>query len=201
MAKTTSPLRAVLFDLDGTLVRTFIDFPAMREAIRSKARDQYGASESTLANDDVLDIVHTTIEQTPPERQNAVRHDLYQILEDYEVAGCEHPEEILGATTLLDNLHERDIRTAIVTRNSRRIAEDVCTRMGIRAHALVAREDTRAYKPHPEPLYIACQQIEVDPHDAAMVGDLWADIAAGKAAGCRLTIGMHWERDGADRFD
>lgn len=193
-------LQAVLFDLDGTLVRTFIDFPAMRGAIQRRARECYGASDAILENSDSLDIIGQTLEALPPEQREDARRDLYAILEAQEEIGCAHPEPIPGASELLGKLRERGRPVGIVTRNARRTAVELCQRLAIMADVIVAREDTLSYKPDPEPLHVACARIPVDPRQTAMVGDLWADVAAGKAAGCMVTIGIQWVYDPPGRF-
>jgi beta-phosphoglucomutase-like phosphatase (HAD superfamily) len=115
-------LQAVLFDLDGTLVRTFIDFPAMRHAIQQCARDRYQATSTVLQNSDSLDIIRQTLEALPPEQRDEARRDLYTILEEHEEIGCAHPETIPCATELLSELRGRGCGLGIVTRNARRIA-------------------------------------------------------------------------------
>lgn len=194
------PLQAVLFDLDGTLVRTKIDFPAMRSDIRQRARDVYGASELILQQSDSLDIIAETVALLPAEERESARRDLYAILEKHEEAGCAHPEPIAGATSLLSELQTRRIRVAIVTRNARSIALDLCRSMNLAAEVIIAREDTTTYKPHPDPILLACDRLGVPPRRTAMVGDLWADVAAGEAAGCATTIGIQWSYDPPGRF-
>lgn len=193
-------LQAVLFDLDGTLVRTFIDFPAMRDDVRRRAQESYRATDAILKNTDSLDIIALTVGALPAEQRGHAVRDLYSILEKHEHVGCEHPEAIPGATKLLQELRDNGVRIAIATRNARSIAISLCRRMGLLADAIVAREDTETYKPHPDPLLLACAHLEVRPEYTAMVGDLWADIAAGTAAGCSITIGIQWSHDPPDRF-
>ncbi|MBC7807799.1 MAG: HAD family hydrolase [Akkermansiaceae bacterium] len=191
---------AVLFDLDGTLVRTFIDFPAMRREVCERARDIYYAGDTILQNNDSLDVIHQTLAALPSEQREEARRDLYAVLERHEEVGCERPEAIPGATDLLRSLYSQSVRVAVVTRNARRIADSLCRRMNLAADVVVAREDTSTYKPHPEPLQVACSHLNVHPKRTVMIGDLWADIAAGIAAGCAITIGIQWAHDPPDRF-
>ncbi len=193
-------LHAALFDLDGTLVRTYIDFPAMRDAVRERARIAYKVSDTILQNSDSLDIIAETLAVLPEEERQHARRDLHAVLEEHEELGCANPDAVPGATDLLTDLYNRNIRVAIVTRNARAIATTLCRRMNLRADVIIAREDTTTYKPHPAPLHLACDHLQVQPEYTAMVGDLWADVAAGAAAGCAMTIGIQWEHDLPDRF-
>jgi phosphoglycolate phosphatase-like HAD superfamily hydrolase len=65
---------------------------------------------------------------------------------------------------------------------------------------LIAREDTVRFKPDPEPLLRALNAFGVAPENAVMVGDLWPDIAAGRACGVALTVGIQWPHDPPGRF-
>ncbi len=196
----TVPLDAVLFDLDGTLVRTFINFPALRLAVVERARSRFNAPDAVLAMPDSLDIVAATLAALPARERGAARSDLYRVLKEHERRGCGRPEAIPGATHLLTRLADAGIRVAVVTRNAREIAVSLCDDMGLRPDALIGREDTETYKPHPEPVLVACKQLNVIPARAVVVGDLWADVASGKAAGCAFTIGIQWAYDPPDRF-
>jgi phosphoglycolate phosphatase len=193
-------IRAALFDLDGTLVRTFIDFPAMRRAMHALSA-KWGTESSTAGSDDILEIVERMAGALGKERGEVARREAHALLGEMEEAGCAHPEPIAGASDLLRRLrHRRGVRVAVITRNSRRVAEDLLNRMDLEHDLLVARGDTPEHKPHPAPLLYACAHLGVAPSDAVMIGDLWADIAAGRAAGVRFTIGIHWPHDPPDRF-
>jgi phosphoglycolate phosphatase len=193
-------IRAAFFDLDGTLVRTFIDFPAMRRAMHDLSAT-WGTREATDGRDDILEIVERMAGALDGTVGDAARREAHALLEAMEESGCAHPEPVAGAPDLLRRLrHDHGVHVAIITRNCRRVAERLLTRMDLEHDLLVAREDTPEYKPHPAPLLFACAHLGVAPSDTVMVGDLWADIAAGRAAGVRLTIGIHWSHDPPDRF-
>lgn len=195
MSRSLHGLRAVLFDLDGTLVRTAIDFGAMRQALRRLARER-GVAEALEDERDVLVLAQRLGEAAGEEaRREALAH-----LETIERAGCASPEPIDGAAALLDALARRGIKTGVVTRNSRSIALELLRTGKLPHDTLVAREDSPRFKPHPEPLWLACQHLSLPVSAAAMVGDYWPDIAAGRAAGVRATIGIQWPHDPPGRF-
>jgi HAD superfamily hydrolase (TIGR01509 family) len=87
-----------------------------------------------------------------------------------------------GCRALLDWLREQAIRTALITRNSRRSADAVLARHGLVLDVLITREDGR-FKPDPHPLLEACRRLGLDPAQAWMVGDGQYDVEAGLAAG------------------
>lgn len=199
----TKPLRAVLFDLDGTLVRTFIDFPAMRQAVHQAfvVRHPYIEEAYGITETDTLALIPQLIALIPEGEWWIDTHRrLLALVVECERVGCAYPEEIPGAAELLQTLREKNIGVGIVTRNARAVAESLCDRMHLPHNCLIAREDTATFKPHPEPVLLACARLGVAPESAAMVGDLWADIEAGRAAGCAFTVGLQWEYDPPHRF-
>ncbi len=195
-------LDAALFDLDGTLVRTFIDFPALLGAVRAVA-ENHGAGDATQSEIDVLQVVATGTAFLNAHKVGSgalFARDAFAVIEQREADGCAHPEAVDGATELLDTLRARGVRVAVITRNCRRVSEDLIARMGLRTDLLIAREDTREFKPHPAPILQACADLGVAPERCAMTGDLWADIASGRAAGVGVTVGIQWAHDPPDRF-
>ena len=90
--------------------------------------------------------------------------------------------DVLGA---LSALSDRELRLGVVTSADRLRLLDDLDRLALadRFEALVAFEDTRNKKPHPEGLLLALSRLGVEPRDALYVGDRPEDIAMGKRAG------------------
>ncbi|GAB4455364.1 MAG: HAD family hydrolase [Armatimonadaceae bacterium] len=194
-------LNAALFDLDGTLVRTFIDFPAMRRAMQAHS-EAWGTGTLTEAEDDILAIVDCMTTVLGSERGEEARQEAFAILQAMEEEGCAHPERIAGASELLTTLHDlHRIPIGIITRNCRPVAESLLLRMNLPFDILTAREDVREFKPHPAPVWHTCAALGVSPQDSVMVGDLWADIASARAAGVGFTVGIQWAHDPPRRFE
>lgn len=164
-----SAIRAVIFDMDGTLTRPYLDFPAIREAI--------GIGEPLLENMLAL----------PP---GAERDRCFGILERFEEEAAEASELNDGARRVLDFLSGRGLPAALVTRNSRRSTDRVLQKHSLSFQAVVTREDAPA-KPRPEPLWLICERLGVAPPCALMVGDFKFDIAAGRSAGTRTALLTH----------
>ncbi len=158
-------MRAVVFDLDGTLTRPYLDF--------SQLRQQLG-----LADGDILQWVAglPSVEQA-----QALR-----MIKAFEQDGVEHAEWNEGAAQVLPRVRSLDLPVAIVTRNSRASLEAVCCRLGITADLLVAREDAPP-KPDPTCLYRTAERFGVATENLLVVGDFRHDMEAGRAAGA-LTV-------------
>src|SRR5438045_5497056 len=157
---TPSP-RAVIFDMDGTLTRPYLNFPAIRAAI--------GIGEPLLENMLAL--------PPGPERDRA-----FAILDRFEEDAAEASELNDDARDVLEFLASRRVPSALVTRNSRRSTDRVLNKHALSFKVIVTREDAPA-KPRPEPLWLICEKLGVRPGHALMVGDFKFDIVAGRNAG------------------
>ncbi|MDQ2688112.1 MAG: HAD family hydrolase [Armatimonadota bacterium] len=186
-----SELRAVLFDLDGTLVETHIDFPGMMDAMRALSQTA-GVSEEVIQDKDILAVLEVSVQDVMARGGDgaALRREAFAQLETLEVAGCAHPTLLPGAEELLRLLKSQERKIGIVTRNCRRVSQMLVERFGLPCDVLLTRDDVRRTKPDPQHLWDALAQLGNAPGEAAMVGDHWMDIQAGRAAGCAATLGV-----------
>lgn len=155
--------RGALFDLDGTLVQSHLDFAAIRRDTGFPdgvgLLEHLSTLESKSDRDDALDIIH--------------RH---------ERDGAQRAHWMPGARVLLQQLADKGCPVGIVTRNSRSSAELMINNLGIPCDQLVAREDAPA-KPDPTGLLDIAARWGVRPQDLFYVGDHLFDIKAARSAG------------------
>ena len=158
-------LRCVIFDLDNTLVDSSLDFARIKREI--------GTDQPILEH-------RATVDEAEQRR-------IDEILDRHESASAETCALLEGARELLGFLEARGIRTALLTRNSRKAVRTVLTRHGLRFDSVLSREDGPP-KPSPEPVLRICDELNVCPRDCIMVGDYLFDIQAGQAAGTRTML-------------
>jgi phosphoglycolate phosphatase len=183
---TPRRVAAVLFDFDGTLVDSPIDFARMRQDLLQVTLSA-GLDPAEVAHQDLLTIVAWATERvSEPERFAATAEAALMAVE----LECSHQaEEITGASELLRWLDEQSIRVGIVTRNCRAVVERVLERIPLKHAVLLTRSEVTRVKPDPDHLMRALAHLGAAPAEAVMVGDHWMDVQAGRAAGM-ATVGI-----------
>jgi len=161
-------VRGVVYDLDGTLVDSGLDFPAIRRE---------------MALPDGVPILEALAELPQGERLE----DCLRILARHEHEAAERATIMPGAAELVASLAARRIPQAIFTRNSRRCSTRMLERVGLAFSWVLCREDGPP-KPHPAGLVKLCEIWQADPADVLFVGDYLHDINAGRAAGVRTVL-------------
>lgn len=160
-------LRAVLFDLDGTITRPNLNFDALRAEIGIQGRTP---------------ILEWLAGQSEADRTRA-----WDILDRHELEAARTAELADGAREVLAAMAGLGLRSGLVTRNSRRSVELVVARLGLRFDAVVTREDC-APKPSPEPVSECARRLGVSAASTLVVGDFYFDIQSGHAAGALTAL-------------
>jgi phosphoglycolate phosphatase len=80
---------------------------------------------------------------------------------------------------------------AITTTRDREDAEAFVHRFGLEDHfgVIIARQDVRRLKPHPQPIRRAAERLGLEPQQCIIVGDTTVDVRAGKRAGA-MTVAV-----------
>jgi phosphoglycolate phosphatase len=186
-------INAALFDLDGTLIHTDIDFHACDAAINRLA-NRYKIEMTPLAGKDAMAIIFGAEEQLVSRcsiaEAESFREEAFLALEKIEASACDNAKIIDGAKEWLQTLSEAGIKIAIVTRNSSKAAAELAKRFDLKYDALLGRDDVRRTKPNPSHLLKALEIIGEPAETSMMTGDHWMDIQAGISAGCAATIGL-----------
>ncbi|MEQ9395132.1 HAD family hydrolase [Haliea sp.] len=178
-------LRAVIFDLDGTLVDTASEFVVVVQALRAEhdlpplepARICASVSNGARA---LVTLALGTVETDPVFEQQRLR-----LLELYgEVLGSS-ARPYPGIEALLAELAARGIGWGVSTNKPRAYAAPLLERLALQPPlgSLVCPDDVSERKPHPESLLRNCRELGCEPQQAIYVGDHQRDIEAGLRAG------------------
>jgi len=189
-------VRAVLFDLDGTLVHTRIDFARMKRAVLDRVAAA-GLPPDSYRALDILAIRTAAAARLPDPA--AFLAETEALLVEIELSACEGAVEADGAIKTVQWLRERGVRVGIVTRNCAQAAAKVLRDIPVPHEVLLTRADTPRVKPDPLHLHLALERLDASPAHAVMVGDHVMDVEGGKAAGMR-TVGVLTEERADDFF-
>jgi pyrophosphatase PpaX len=180
--------KAVVFDLDGTLIDTI---PLIVASHRHAVQTVLGRDFS----DDVLrsGIGRPLIDQMKvfDEAQAQALFDTYRVWNHANTAALLGRFD--GVDDVLVRLAAAGAKLAVATSKSRD-AVDLAFSIQppvVEFDAIVTVEDSTRHKPHPEPVLTAIAQLGAEPADAVYVGDAPYDIEAALAAGCGA-VGVTW---------
>jgi len=197
MSPEASSLRAVLFDLDGTLLDSErMDLLAMsrlfREDIGLNMDESEIATYMGVASRDVL-------EGLAPDRVD----ELLPVWLSYqdELRGEIHL--FPGIPEALEGLSKSGLRLGVVT------GENRLELSGNRRHVdlddlievWICADDAPFAKPHPAPVRLALDALRCLPAQAVMIGDTRFDMEAGRNAGTLLGVALWGVRDPAPLLD
>jgi phosphoglycolate phosphatase len=187
-------LRGALFDLDGTLVHTHIDFGAMKGAVLAIVAEA-GVETEPLRGSDSLAIVREVYARLGADEAPRFIARCEAAMVACELAALSGAEEAFDAAAFLGWLRARGVRVGIVTRNSRAAVGILLRRIPLPHDVLLTRDDVPRTKPDPLHLHMALERLGVEHADAIMVGDHHMDIVAGRAAGVRSWAIAHGKLD------
>ncbi|WP_201508409.1 HAD family hydrolase [Psychrobacter alimentarius] len=188
----TEFVKAVLFDLDGTLIDTAADFVRIigkmsrendwQAPPEAEIREQVSAGASAMVK---LMLSYNDQVEVSEETLLSFRQ---QFLDDYEADICVDSCVFAELEEVLATLETQGVPWGIVTNKPRYLAELLLQKMALdeRCAVLICPDDVSRPKPDPEPMYMALEKLSI-PRGAAgcvlYVGDHIRDIEAGKAAG------------------
>lgn len=177
---------AVLFDLDGTLLDSAPHFTDILnglltdaakpllpiDQVRPRVSGGVSAMVQCAFGGDLSNEALTTL-------KNAFLRDYAQLIANVP------PLYFAGVEAVLQALSVRGIPFGIVTNKHQRFAEPILAKTTFKDswQCVIYGDTLITPKPSPEPLYLACQRLQVVGEDTWFVGDGRVDMLAAKAAG------------------
>ena len=172
------PIKAVIFDLDGTITQPYLDFDVIREEMGLPA--------------DSGPILESMEKMTAQQRRR-----VEEILHRHEQRAVTESKLNPGASQTLEALRQAGIRIGILTRNKRSNALAIARKHNLEFDAVFGREEGPA-KPDSFGVLQLCREFGVEPAETLLVGDYLFDLLCAKAAGAvAVLLANH---DQADEF-
>lgn len=181
-------LRAVLFDLDGTLIDSAPDLAAAVNQMRSARgldplplamlRPHGGSgARGMLAQGFEVAPGHGDYDELKRE-----------FLDRYETLMYDSTQPFEGIRAVLHRLTDAGLSWGVVTNKAERFALPLVRALRLGAEVVVGGDTTGHTKPHPAPLLEAAQRLNVQPQACLYVGDDVRDVMAGRAAGMATAV-------------
>ena len=157
-------LKAILFDMDGTITRPNIDWKDLRARV--------GVPEG------VPIMAH--IDSLP----RAEAETAEGVVREVEYEAARTAEASPGVCELFEYLDQQPLDLVLVTNNHRRAMHHIVDKLGLNFRFMLSREDA-TLKPAPDLMILALGKLGLDPSEVVCVGDGHYDASASAAAGIR----------------
>ncbi len=169
-------IKAVIFDLDGTITQPYFDFDVIRE--------EMGLDRNSGP------VLESMEKMSPQQRRLAE-----EILHFHEERAVTESKLNAGAKQTLAALCKAGIHIGVLTRNKRSNALAIACKHGLKFDAIVDREDGPV-KPDAFGVLRICEQFGVLPKETLLVGDYLFDLLCAKAAGAVAVLLANHDRAG-----
>lgn len=170
-------LKGLIFDLDGTLVDSRLDFDKMREEIG-------------------IPSGHGVLEFVEAEPDHERRNHFRGIVDRHEMQGALDSVLMPGVDRLLQEATRRGLLRGIFTRNRIAPTRLVIERLRLEDFSCVLSRDEVAPKPDPEGLLRICSEWKCEPGEVLFFGDYVHDVEAGRRAGVKTVLYLNEPRPG-----
>ena len=203
--ETTISVRAVLFDLDGTLLDTLPDLHAAvcstlkelgRPELSIEATSHYvGRGMAMLIKRALAGSLDVDENNTP-----AFEEALACFSRHYEQENGRQARFFPGVLEGLEILRAKGVPMAVVTNKPKMFTLSLLETTGLMSYftVVLGGEDLPEKKPNPMPLIWACGRLNVLPAESLFIGDSIIDSQAARAAGCRVFLLPYGYNEGRD---
>jgi len=186
-------IRAVLFDLDGTLIDSAPDLGSAANAmLQRRGReaiplDRYRA----LAGSGARGMLHVAFETDPSQKDfEPLKQEFFA---EYQACLTTRTQAFLGVSEMLESLGRAGVPWGVVTNKGERFTLPLTRAMDLfdSAVTVISGDTTPHAKPHPEPLFEAARRLALPPESCLYVGDDLRDIQAGQAASMKTVAALY----------
>jgi len=181
------PIRAVVFDLDGTIVNFNLDYKAVRaEAIEFLTKQGFPRSIFSM-NESVFEAlkkmeIHMRNHGKGEKEISELREAVLSVVEQHEMEAARSTSLLPGVLDTLKTLKKMRLRLALFTVNGKKSTSYVlrALRIGRFFDKVVTRDSVSMVKPNPVHLEAALKMLRVKPEEAVVVGDSVWDVKSAR---------------------
>ncbi len=185
-------IEGVLFDLDGTLADTAPDLAyALNQTLLANHKPVLPFENiRPVVSHGGIAMIRLAFNIGPEDEDYLEIRE--QFLQTYLQNIATHTRLFAGMEGLLTELEARNIPWGVVTNKPGWLTDPLMAALALtnRAATIVSGDTVAKAKPHPDPLFHACEQADLNPGNCIYVGDAERDIQAGNAAGMKTVAAL-----------
>ena len=193
-------LKAVIFDLDGTLINSAIPFKKMKRRI-IEYLESIGVTRG-LSNEEMLnfEITRKAVDDLKSKGFSQkyikkVLDEVSDIMNEVELESYKDASLIPNVPETLEALKKLGLKIGLMTRSCREYTEKVLRRFDLWRFfdVIIARDDVENPKPDPSHAIKLLEILNVSAEETLFVGDHWSDAECAKKAGLNFVLFMQKE--------
>jgi phosphoglycolate phosphatase len=190
------PIKAVIFDLDGTLAAFNLDYRTVRTYVKNYLAKK-GAPTALLSLDEsVFEMLRKTEAWAKTAGKSEafideLRSEALATTETYELEAASNTSLLPGVVDTLKALRGMGLKIGLCTINSEKSVNRILERFDIAKlfDVTVSRNQVKHVKPEPEHLQAALKILKTSPAETLVVGDSRVDMQSAKALGA-IAVGL-----------
>jgi HAD superfamily hydrolase (TIGR01509 family) len=189
-------IKAVIFDLDGTLTSFNLDYRTVRAEARSYLVKMGIPPIILEVNESIFKMLQKTERFLSNQGRSRrvtreIQSEVLAIAESYEWEAAKSTKLLSGVVDTLNKLEERRIKMGLFTINSEKSVKQILRRFNLAGFfdVVIPRNRVRYIKPHTEHLRSALKELGVNPEESMVVGDGTSDMMCAQRMGV-VSVGL-----------
>jgi HAD superfamily hydrolase (TIGR01549 family) len=176
-------VKAVVFDLDGTVAAFNLDYMSVRSEVRGFLMRAGVPASVLFVNESIFDMLNKTeifFKNSGKSRRalEKVRNEALSIVEKHELKAAKSTSLLPGVAETLKTLRKMGLKIGVCTVNSEKSANYIIKRFRIADFfdAVIPRNKVKRVKPSGEHLAAVLKALKTSPREALLVGDGTRDM-------------------------
>jgi len=180
-------VKAVIFDLDGTIASFNLDYKTVRAEVKGYLVKRGVPTSILSVKESIFEMLRKTEtfaknSGKPSKFLEEIRSGALAMAEKHELEAAKHTSLLPGAVETLKALQRMSLKIGLCTINSEKSMNYILKRFGIAAFfdITVPRNKVNHFKPHPEHLEASLKALGASARDTVVVGDSSVDMQSAK---------------------
>ena len=201
------PIKAVVFDLDGTLAEFNVDYRTVRAEVMQFLSHQGLPASIFSIHESIFEMLKKSKVYMRNNGKNeqefaALQQHALSIALKHELKAARETTLLPGVTEMLKALRQMGLKLAIFTINGEKSANLILERFRLKPffEAVITREAVAKVKPDPAHLAAALRSLNVTAEETVVIGDGVTDMKSAKALSAHA-IGLITDEQGASKLN